>query len=116
MPNHDPHIIQIFSALGDQTRLGVISRLATGPASVGEMAEHARMALPSFMQHLGILEACGLIRSEKVGRVRICALQPEALSRAREWIDQQRAAWEYRLDSLDGYIDEKLKEAEGDSP
>jgi DNA-binding transcriptional ArsR family regulator len=114
MPNFDPHIIQMFNALGDQTRLAVISRLARGPVSVSEMAGHARMALPSFMQHLGILEACGLIRSEKVGRVRICTLQPEALSRASEWIDQQRAAWEHRLDSLDGYITEKLRDTEGD--
>ncbi|UVC07398.1 helix-turn-helix transcriptional regulator [Rhizobium sp. TH2] len=113
MPNHDPHIVQMFSALGDQTRLGVISRLATGPASVGEMAGDARMALPSFMQHLGILEACGLIKSEKVGRIRICRLEPDALSRARDWIEQQRAVWVNKLDSLDDYLAEKMDEEEG---
>lgn len=113
MPNHDPHIVQMFSALGDPTRLGVISRLATGEARVSELAENSHMALPSFMQHLGILEACGLIQTEKVGRVRICRLEPDALSRARDWIDQQRVVWANRLDALDNYLAEKMSEREG---
>jgi DNA-binding transcriptional ArsR family regulator len=113
MPNHHAHIIQMFSALGDPTRLGVISRLATGQARVSELAEDSHMALPSFMQHLGILEACGLIRTEKIGRARICSLQPDALSRARDWIDQQRAIWAHKLDSLDDYLAEKMSEQEG---
>jgi DNA-binding transcriptional ArsR family regulator len=113
MPNHDPHIIQMFSALGDTTRLGVISRLATGEARISELAEGSHMALPSFMQHIGILEACGLIRTEKTGRVRVCRLDPDALGRARDWIDQQRAIWSTRLDALDGYLNEKMQEHEG---
>jgi len=110
MPNHDPHIVQMFSALGDPTRLGVIARLATGEARVSELAEDSRMALPSFMQHLGVLEACGLIQTEKRGRIRICRLEPEALSRARDWIDQQRTIWANRLDQLDDYLATKMQE------
>jgi DNA-binding transcriptional ArsR family regulator len=113
MPNNDPHIVQMFSALGDPTRLGVISRLATGEARIGELAEGSHMALPSFMQHIGILEACGLIRTEKVGRLRICRLEPDALNRARDWIDQQRAIWTNRLDALDSYLAEKMREQKG---
>jgi len=113
MPNYDPHIVHMFSALGDPTRLGVISRLATGEARISDLAEGSHMALPSFMQHIGILEACGLIRTEKVGEIRICRLEPEALTRARNWIDQQRVIWTNKLDALDSYLAEKMREQEG---
>jgi DNA-binding transcriptional ArsR family regulator len=70
------------------------------------------MSLPSVMQHLGVLEAAGLVRSEKIGRVRTCAIEPQALSLAEQWINDRRIEWERRLDRLGDYL--KTLESEGD--
>ncbi|MEO6397861.1 MAG: metalloregulator ArsR/SmtB family transcription factor [Tepidiformaceae bacterium] len=99
----------VFRALSDPTRRGVIERLGRGPASVSELAEPFAMALPSFVQHLGVLEGCGLVHSRKSGRTRTYGLAPQRLRLAEEWLIQQRAAWEQRLDTLDEYLIE-LKE------
>ena len=97
---------RVFRALGDPTRRAVLSRLSSGPAAVSELARPFRMALPSFTQHLDVLEECGLVRSRKVGRVRTYHLRPRQLKAAERWMTEQRALWERRLDQLDAYLEE----------
>jgi DNA-binding transcriptional ArsR family regulator len=87
----------------------VLERLTRGPAAVSELAQPFKMALPSFVQHLGVLEDCGLVRSNKKGRVRTYALAPQPLKAAENWLSAQRLEWERRLDSLDDFL-ETLKE------
>lgn len=95
----------VFLALGDPTRRAIVNRLTAGAASVKELAAPFAMALPSFMKHIGVLERCGLIRSSKQGRVRTCELQGQMLVQAQGWLDEQRALWEARTDSLAAYLD-----------
>lgn len=94
----------VFRALSDRTRRRVLARLSRGAASVSELAAPFEMALPSFVQHLRVLERCGLVRSEKRGRVRTYRLVPERLKLAEDWLAGQRALWERRLDQLDDYL------------
>ena len=103
MPNHQP-LDTIFQALSDPTRRAVLDRLATGPATTGALAEPFDMALPSFTQHLGVLERSGLVTSDKAGRVRTYRLAPAPLAEAEGWISQRRAMWEARLDRLDALL------------
>ncbi len=98
--NHSEALDQVFQALADATRRSLVERLIRSPASVSELARPLNMSLPAVMQHLGVLEACGLVRSEKVGRVRTCRIDPAALRLAEIWIAAQRTAWEQRLDLL----------------
>jgi DNA-binding transcriptional ArsR family regulator len=100
---------EVFRALADPTRRRVLERLSRSPASVSELAEPFDMALPSFVQHLKTLEGCGLVRSEKTGRVRTYRISPERLRLAEDWLSRQRTLWERRLDQLDDYLNE-LKE------
>jgi DNA-binding transcriptional ArsR family regulator len=104
MTKYEPHLDQLFTALGDPTRRAILSRLARGPASVTELAGPHAMALPSFLGHLTKLETAGLIATTKEGRVRSCALTPDAFLPAQDWLNQQRAVWEGRLDRLDAYV------------
>ena len=106
MPNQEPALDRVFHALADPTRRGIVERLIRGPASVTELAKPLPMALPSVVQHLRVLEDSGLIRSEKVGRVRTCHAEPAPLSTAGDWIAEQRALWEGRLDRLEAYLKE----------
>lgn len=99
-----PPIDGIFRALADPTRRQVLERLSSSPASVSELAEPFEMALPSFVQHLSVLESCGLVHSQKSGRVRTYQLAPERLRLAEEWLAGQRTLWERRLDQLDEYL------------
>ena len=94
----------VFRALADPTRRQVLARLSRSPGSVSELAEPFDMALPSFVQHLRILEGCGLVRSAKRGRVRTYALEPQRLRLAEDWLAAQRTIWEGRLDRLDDYL------------
>ncbi len=94
----------IFRALSDPTRRDVLERLCKSPGSVSELAEPFDMALPSFVEHLKILEGCGLVRSTKAGRVRTYRLVPKRLRIAEDWLAQQRSIWERRLDQLDSYL------------
>jgi DNA-binding transcriptional ArsR family regulator len=94
----------VFRGLADPTRRAVIERLSSGPAPVTELARPFGMALPSFSQHLDVLEDCGLVRSRKVGRVRTYHLVPAPLKRADAWLNRQRAHWERRLDQLDAQL------------
>lgn len=109
MPNQHAHLDHIFHALADPTRRAVLARLCEGPAPVSELAMPFGMALPSFTQHLGVLEQSGLVRSEKRGRVRTYQLTPQRLEEAQDWIAKQRVLWEKRLDQLDNYLN-TLKE------
>jgi DNA-binding transcriptional ArsR family regulator len=93
-----------FRALADPTRRAMVERLARGPASVGELARPFRMALPSLLEHLRVLESCGLVRSEKVGRVRTCRLELKPIKTTEAWLAKQRAEWERRLDRLEDYL------------
>ncbi len=110
MPNRsgsagpDASIEQVFKALADPTRREVIERLGRAPASTSELAAGFGMALPSFQQHLRVLESCGLVSSHKQGRVRTYRLRPAPLERAAGWLDQQRRRWERRLDQLDDHL------------
>jgi DNA-binding transcriptional ArsR family regulator len=108
MPNQE-QLTRIFQALTDPTRRAVVERLTRGPAPVSELAQPFRMALPSFVQHLGVLEDCGLVRSNKQGRVRTYTLAPQPLETAEHWLSAQRADWERRLASLDDFL-KTLKE------
>ncbi len=90
----------VFRALGDPTRRVMVERLGEGPATVSQLAEPLPMTLSAVVQHLGVLESCGLVRSEKVGRTRTCRLEPGGLQLAQDWFAGQRAVWERRLDRL----------------
>jgi DNA-binding transcriptional ArsR family regulator len=97
---------QVFQALADPTRRAMVERLVRGPASVSELSRPLAMSLPAVMQHLQVLQACGLVRSEKTGRVRTCHIEPGALRAAEAWITAQRTTWEGRLDRLGEYLAE----------
>lgn len=94
----------VFHGLADPTRLAVIERLTAGPAPVSELARPFPMALPSFLQHLSVLEDCGLVTSRKSGRVRTYSLAPQSLKLASTWLEKQRVIWDRRLDQLDDYL------------
>lgn len=94
----------VFKALADPTRRQVIERLVSGSASTSELAEPFDMALPSFLQHLAVLERAGLVTSTKHGRVRIYALSAAGLDRADGWLAEQRRVWHRRLDQLDDFL------------
>jgi len=102
-------IDNIFKALSDPTRRRVLERLTRSAASVSELAEPFNMALPSFVQHLRVLEESGLVTSTKTGRVRTYKLDAAQLHTAEDWLARQRTLWERRLDQLDAYL-LKLKE------
>lgn len=90
----------VFQALADPTRRAMIERLSRGPASVSQLAEPLPMTLAAVVQHLQVLEQSGVVRTEKVGRVRTCRLDESGLAAAERWITQRRAAWERRFDRL----------------
>jgi DNA-binding transcriptional ArsR family regulator len=104
MLNESARLDLAFQALADPTRRGMLARLSRGPASVSELAQPFRISLPAVMQHLQALEASGLVRSEKQGRVRTCRLEPKALGVAETWIAEQRALWEAQLDRLEDFL------------
>lgn len=103
-------IDHVFQALADPTRRRVVERLSRSPASVSELAAPFDMALPSFVQHLRVLEDCGLVRSAKAGRVRTYRLAPQKLRTAEDWLGKQRSLWERKLDQLDHYLIQLNKE------
>jgi DNA-binding transcriptional ArsR family regulator len=94
----------ILHALADPTRRTVVERLAQGNATVGQLAAAFDMALPSFVQHLAVLEAAGLVTSSKTGRVRTYALEPQALHALEQWVHAQTNIWEQRLHQFDAYV------------
>jgi DNA-binding transcriptional ArsR family regulator len=99
-----PSLDHVFHALSDPTRRAIVRRLSRGPASVSELAKPFGMAMPSLLQHLKVLESSRLIRSEKIGRVRTCQMQPSALGLAEGWLAEQRALWQGRVDRIEAYV------------
>jgi DNA-binding transcriptional ArsR family regulator len=110
MAKHDPDLSLLFHALSDPSRRMMLTRLAQGPAPVTELAGPTGLRLPTVMRHLSVLEASGLVATQKDGRVRSCAIVPEGLAPMRDWLDEQRALWEARLDRLDDYVMTLMKE------
>lgn len=105
MLNYSGRLDLVYAALSDGSRRAMVERLSRGPASVKELAEPLTMSLPAVMQHLRVLEESGLVRSQKVGRVRTCRLEPAALAPAEQWIADRRSGWDERLDRLDVFLD-----------
>jgi DNA-binding transcriptional ArsR family regulator len=95
-----------FAALADPARRSMVERLVQGPASVSELGRPLPMSLPAVLLHLKVLEQSGLVKSEKVGRVRTCRIEPQMLSQAEQWVAERRAMWERNLDRLGLYLDE----------
>jgi DNA-binding transcriptional ArsR family regulator len=112
MLNQFSSLDRLFHALADPARRAMVERLTQGPAPVSELARPLPMSLPAAMQHLGVLESAGLVRSTKTGRVRLCAMDPRALSQIEQWVNARRIEWEHRLDRLDDYL--KTLDGEGD--
>ena len=107
---------RLFHALADPARRSMLERLSRGPASVSELAKPLTMSLPAVVQHLAVLEASGLVRTQKVGRVRTCQIEAGALQRAEQWINERRTQWERRLDRLGDYLARQSQEKEGEEP
>ncbi len=101
-------IDRIFQALGDPTRRGLLELLDARPVSLSQLAGPLKISLPAVLQHVQVLEASGLVRTEKVGRVRTCRMEPEGFSPARSWMDARRALWEKKLDRLGALLDGDL--------
>ena len=95
-----------FQALADKSRRTMVERLTLGPASVSELAEPLAMSLAAVLQHVQVLESCGLVKTEKVGRTRRCRIERAAMTAAEEWITDRRRAWEARLDRLGDILNE----------
>lgn len=118
MLKQPPALDLVFHALADPTRRGMVERLTHGPASVTELARPLEMSLSAVVQHLQVLETSGLVRTEKAGRVRTCAIEPTALRSAEAWIADRRTAWERRLDRLGEFLaaNPEAPEQEGSTP
>jgi DNA-binding transcriptional ArsR family regulator len=105
--NQSASLDLVFQALADPTRRVMVERLTRGPASVSELAEPLEMTLSAVVQHLAVLETSGLVRSEKVGRVRTCRVETKVLRTAEHWITERRTTWERRLDRLGDFLAEQ---------
>lgn len=114
MAKHDPSLDLIFQALSDPTRRAMLAQLGQGEAAVSTLAKPTGMALPTVMKHLSVLEAAGLIATEKAGRARMCRADPAALAPAADWLAAQRAQWEGRLDRLEAYVQTLMQETRDD--
>ena len=104
MANHIEPLDRVFHALSDPTRRAIVMRLSESPAGVGELFDKPRMALPTLLKHIKVLEESGLVATRKVGRVRTCEIRKEALAMTEDWLARQRAVWEARLDRMEAYV------------
>ena len=104
----------VFYALSNSTRRKVLEQLSVGPATVSELAAPFDMKLPSFVQHLSVLEQSRLVKSKKRGRVRTYEIAPERFTVAQDWLTERRQEWEARLNRFDAYV-KQLKERESRS-
>jgi DNA-binding transcriptional ArsR family regulator len=104
MIKQSPGLDRVFHALADPSRRAIVERLSAGSSSVSELAEPLPMSLPAVLQHLRVLEESGLVRSQKVGRVRTCSIDGAALRPVERWIEQRRTRWDQRLDRLGTYL------------
>ena len=105
MANQSAQLSEVYYALADPTRRAIVGVLRRGPESVSTLAAPFAMALPSFMKHLGVLERSGVIRSNKMGRVRTCELVPKTLTQAERWLAEQRTTWEARTDRMASLVE-----------
>ncbi len=110
MLNQRANIGRVFHALGDPTRRAIVEKLSAGPVTVSRLAKPLHISLAAVVQHLQLLEASGLVRTEKVGRVRTCRIETRGLTVAERWINERRSLWERRL----GRLGELLAEPEED--
>ncbi|MGA3082074.1 MAG: metalloregulator ArsR/SmtB family transcription factor [Terracidiphilus sp.] len=110
MKRMKPNIDRIFHALGDATRRAMMERLSHGPMSVSRLAEPFNMTLAAVVQHIQVLEECGLLQTEKVGRVRSCRIEPTGLDAMEQWIRDRRSIWERRLDRLGDLLGEQVED------
>jgi DNA-binding transcriptional ArsR family regulator len=106
MPRLKLNIDSLFHALGDPTRRAILDRLCLGPVSVSRLAAPLGVTVTAVMQHLQILEASGLVHTEKVGRTRTCRIEAAGFTALQQWIDDHRTLWERRLDSLGDFLEE----------
>jgi DNA-binding transcriptional ArsR family regulator len=106
MLNQTIDLDRTFQALADKSRRSMVERLTLGPATVSELAKPLSMSLAAVVQHVQILEACGVVTTEKVGRTRTCRMQPEAMTLAEQWIKDRRRGWESRLERLNEVLNE----------
>lgn len=109
MANRQVALDRIFAALGNETRRDIVTRLVRSPASVGELAEPLAMSLPSVMQHLQVLQVlqdCGLVTTNKIGRVRTCSIETDGLRLIEAWLGERRTVWERHLERLGDILDE----------
>jgi len=113
MLNQSTGLDALFRGLADPARRAMIERLAQGPMAVSELARPLPMSLPAAMQHLRVLETAGLVRSSKNGRVRTCAIEPQALDLLEQWLSARRSEWQQRLERLDDYV--QIIENEGEN-
>ena len=112
MLNQTLELDRTFQALADQSRRSMVERLTLGPASVSELAEPLAMSLAAVVQHVHVLEACGVVTTEKVGRTRICRIDSGAMLNAERWMIDQRRSWEIRLDRLGELLNEAVPNKE----
>jgi DNA-binding transcriptional ArsR family regulator len=110
MQKKKPDIDRVFHALGDPSRRAIVEKLSQGPLSVSRLAQPLAITLAAVVQHLQVLEESGLVRTEKVGRVRTCRIEPTGLSAAERWISERRSTWERRLDRLGDLLREPDQE------
>jgi DNA-binding transcriptional ArsR family regulator len=102
----DLDLDRTFQALADKSRRSMVERLTRGPASISELAEPLAMSLAAVVQHVQVLESCGLVKTRKVGRTRICRIEPSVMTAAERWMAEQRRGWEDRLDRLGDVLSE----------
>jgi DNA-binding transcriptional ArsR family regulator len=107
VPATAPTLDNSFHALADPTRRAMVEQLSRGPASVSELARPLDISMPAVIQHLQVLERSGLVRSEKVGRVRTCRIEPEAMQPVERWIQARRRSWERAFERLGAYLTER---------
>jgi len=112
MLNQTATLDRVFHALADPSRRLMVERLSLGPASVSELARPLSMSLAAVVQHVQVLEASGLVRSQKIGRTRTCSIQPAAMQSAEQWIADRRSSWERKFDRLGEYLKESASSSD----
>jgi DNA-binding transcriptional ArsR family regulator len=110
----DADLDRTYHALADRSRRSMVERLTSGPASVSDLARPLSMSLAAVVQHVQVLEACGVVKTEKVGRTRMCRIDPVAMTVAERWITERRQSWESRLDRLGDVLAEDLDDDDED--
>jgi len=108
MLNQTIDLDRTFQALADKSRRTMVERLTLGPATVSELAEPLAMSLAAVLQHVQVLESCGLVKTEKVGRTRTCRIERSSMAAAEQWITDRRRGWEARLDRLGDILNETI--------